>query len=160
MEKRTIIVLVLSAVAIAAAAIFSTGKDSGTANVSKTLSERPKISKPSGTPPTSLVSKDIVVGSGAEAKDGDKLSMRYEGVAWSTGTEFDASWNRPENSFEFQLGAGNVIPCWDQGIVGMKVGGRRQLTCPPSIAYGEQGQPPSIGPNETLIFVVDLTKIS
>jgi peptidylprolyl isomerase len=126
--------------------------------VSKDLKQKPEIPKPSGSPPTKLESEDIVEGKGAKAKEGDKVSVQYVGVAFSTGEEFDASWERGE-PFEFTLGAGEVIPGWDQGVVGMKVGGRRQLTIPAELAYGAQGSPPAIGPNETLVFVIDLKKI-
>jgi peptidylprolyl isomerase len=121
-------------------------------------SKKPAIPKPTGSPPRRLVKEDIVKGKGPPAKGGDNLTMQYAGVTFSTGTEFDASWNRGE-PFTFELGAGNVIPGWDRGIVGMRAGGRRKLTIPPRLAYGAQGQPPSIGPNETLVFVVDLLRI-
>jgi peptidylprolyl isomerase len=126
--------------------------------VSKDLKQKPEIPKPSGSPPTKLESEDIVEGKGKAAKDGDKVSVQYVGVAFSTGEEFDASWERGK-PFDFTLGAGEVIPGWDQGVVGMKVGGRRQLTIPAELAYGAQGSPPAIGPNETLVFVIDLKKI-
>lgn len=125
--------------------------------ISKDLKEKPEIPKPGGTPPTKLEGEDIVEGKGKEAKEGDKVSVQYVGVSFSTGEEFDASWERGE-PFEFTLGAGEVIPGWDQGVEGMKEGGRRKLTIPPELAYGAQGQPPAIGPNETLVFVVDLEK--
>ena len=127
--------------------------------VSKDLDQKPEIPKPTGSPPTKLEAEDIVKGKGDEAKDGDKVSVQYVGVAFSTGEEFDASWERNE-PFEFTLGAGEVIPGWDQGVAGMKVGGRRQLTIPAELAYGAQGSPPAIGPNETLVFVIDLKKVS
>lgn len=119
---------------------------------------KPVIPKPSGEPPAELKIEDIVKGKGRAAKAGDSLTVNYAGVAFSTGAEFDASWNSGQ-PFTFDLGAGNVIPGWDEGLVGMKAGGRRMLTIPPDMAYGEQGSPPAIGPNETLIFVVDLEKI-
>ena len=126
--------------------------------VSKDLDQKPEIPKPTGSPPTKLEALDIVKGKGAAAKEGDKVSVQYVGVAFSTGEEFDASWERNE-PFEFTLGAGEVIPGWDEGVVGMKEGGRRQLTIPAELAYGAQGSPPAIGPNETLVFVIDLEKI-
>jgi peptidylprolyl isomerase len=122
------------------------------------LSKKPKVTVPS-QPVTTLEKKDIVVGKGPAAKAGDKVSVQYVGVAQSTGKQFDASWDRGQ-AFDFPLGQGQVIPGWDEGIVGMKVGGRRQLTIPPDQAYGAQGAPPDIGPNETLVFVVDLLKIN
>lgn len=116
---------------------------------------KPEIDFPGDTPPTELVIEDIKVGDGAEATPGDVVKTHYVGVAWSTGEEFDASWNRGE-PLEFPVGAGRVIQGWDQGIPGMKVGGRRKLVIPPEMAYGEHGAGGAIGPNETLIFVVDL----
>jgi peptidylprolyl isomerase len=126
--------------------------------ITKDLKEKPEIPKPSGSPPSKLESEDIVEGKGKAAKEGDKVSVQYVGVAFSTGTEFDASWERGK-PFDFTLGAGEVIPGWDQGVVGMKEGGRRQLTIPAELAYGAQGSPPAIGPNETLVFVIDMVKI-
>jgi peptidylprolyl isomerase len=121
----------------------------------KDTSQKPVIAKPTGSVPRKLKIKDIVKGKGPGAKSGDQLTVQYVGVTFSTGEEFDASWDRGQ-PFSFQLGAGNVIPGWDRGLKGMKKGGRRQLTIPPRLAYGAQGSPPSIGPNETLVFVVDL----
>lgn len=125
--------------------------------ISKDLSTKPEIAASSDLP-TKLESTDIVEGDGPAAKDGDTLEMQYVGVVTETGEEFDASWDRGE-PFEFELGAGNVIQGWDQGIKGMKVGGRRELVIPSDLAYGEAGSPPSIPPNSTLTFVVDLTGI-
>jgi peptidylprolyl isomerase len=119
---------------------------------------KPVIEKPSGDPPKSLKTQDLTEGTGPEAKEGDLVTVQYAGVAWSNGEEFDASWNRGE-PFQFTLGAGEVISGWDQGVKGMKVGGRRQLTIPPDMAYGPGGSPPAIGPNETLIFVIDLEQV-
>ena len=120
---------------------------------------KPVIGKPSGDPPEKLVTEDIVTGKGKTAKKGSDISVQYVGVSFSTGEEFDASWDRGE-PFQFGLGGGQVIPGWDQGIVGMKEGGRRRLTIPPDMAYGPAGSPPAIGPNETLIFIVDLLEVS
>ncbi len=120
--------------------------------------EKPVITVPDGAAPTSLVTEDLVVGDGAEATAGVQVTVDYVGVSWSTGAEFDASWNR-NDTFSFGLGAGQVIPGWDEGVQGMKVGGRRQLTIPPEQAYGAHGAGGVIGPNETLIFVVDLRAI-
>jgi peptidylprolyl isomerase len=121
------------------------------------LGKKPPIAKPKGNPPAKLVKRDIVKGKGAVAKDGSSLTMQYVGVTFSTGEEFDTSWGR--EPFKFKLGAGMVIPGWDKGIKGMREGGRRQLVIPPDLAYGPQGQPPTIGPNETLVFDVDLLKV-
>jgi peptidylprolyl isomerase len=122
-------------------------------------SAKPVIPAPSGSPPRKLVVEDIVKGKGRAAKQGDNVTLQYVGVAFSTGQQFDASWDSGAPIGPFPLGAGAVIPGWDKGIVGMRVGGRRKLVIPPELAYGTQGQGP-IGPNETLIFVVDLTAIS
>jgi peptidylprolyl isomerase len=119
------------------------------------LHEKPSITVPDGEPPSDLVIEDLAEGDGPEAGPGMAVVVDYAGVSWSTGAEFDASWNR-NDTFSFNLGAGQVIPGWDQGVAGMKVGGRRQLTIPPDMAYGPAGAGGAIGPNETLIFVVDL----
>jgi peptidylprolyl isomerase len=140
------------------------GDDSGSSSkstptaTSTPAATKPKITKPPGPKPKKLVVKDLKVGTGAEAKPGDKVSVQYVGVSYSNGRQFDASWDRGE-PFSFTLGGGQVIPGWDQGVAGMKVGGRRELIIPPDLAYGPQGQPPTIGPNETLIFVVDLVSV-
>lgn len=113
---------------------------------------------PSATPPGELVVDDLVEGDGPEVGNGDVVSMHYVGKSWSTGKQFDASWDRGE-TFDFQLGGGMVIGGWDQGIVGMKVGGRRKLTIPPDLGYGAHGAGGVIKPNETLVFVVDLVGV-
>jgi len=127
------------------------------AGITKNTKKEPKIVTPKGDPPTELVIRDIVKGKGPKAKAGEKLTMDYTGYSWSNGQKFDASWDRKQH-FPFQLGAGMVIPGWDQGMVGMKEGGRRLLIIPPDLGYGPQGSGP-IGPNETLVFAVDLRKI-
>ena len=121
-------------------------------------STKPEIDFPGGEPPADLVITDITVGDGAEAKPGAKVTVHYVGVAYSTGEEFDASWNRG-SPFQFQLGAGQVIAGWDSGVAGMKVGGRRQLVIPPQLGYGQRGAGNVIKPGETLIFVVDLLAV-
>jgi peptidylprolyl isomerase len=125
----------------------------------KDTSKKPEIPKPKGAPPKTLQVKDIVKGKGRAAKSGDNLTMQYVGVSYSTGAEFDASWDKGQ-PFKFQLGKGMVIKGWDKGLVGIKPGGRRELIIPPKLGYGAQGQPPSIGPNETLVFIVDALKVS
>src|SRR3954470_13599690 len=120
--------------------------------------EKPEIDFPEGEPPTDLRIIDLVEGDGQEAKPGDTAIVHYAGVAWSTGEEFDASWNRGD-TFAFPLGAGRVISGWDQGVVGMKIGGRRRLETPPHLGYGARGAGAAIKPNETLIFVVDLVDL-
>ncbi len=117
--------------------------------------ERPRVDKPEGDIPFDLGIEDIVVGDGAEATKGSKVAVHYVGVAFSSGEEFDASWNRGE-PFRFTLGRGMVIPGWDAGVAGMKVGGRRRLTIPSAMAYGARGAGGVIKPHEPLVFVVDL----
>jgi peptidylprolyl isomerase len=123
-----------------------------------TTDEKPQITVPDGEPPTELETHDEVVGDGAEAASGVQVNVDYVGVSWSTGQEFDASWNRGD-LLSFGLGIGQVIAGWDQGVAGMKVGGRRRITIPPHLGYGAAGAGGVIGPNETLIFVVDLRSI-
>ncbi len=121
-------------------------------------SVKPVVEVPEGEPPTELETTDIVEGDGAEATAGSQVTVQYVGVNYANGEEFDSSWDRGE-PFPFTLGAGEVIPGWDQGVEGMKVGGRRELVIPSDLAYGEQGSPPAIGPNEALVFVVDLLDV-
>jgi len=116
---------------------------------------KPEVSIPDETPPTELVIDDLTVGDGHEATAGREVSVHYVGVSWSTGEQFDASWDRME-PFGFGLGQGQVIRGWDEGVQGMKVGGRRRLTIPPAQGYGAAGAGGVIAPNETLVFVVDL----
>lgn len=119
---------------------------------------KPKVKPPKGAPPKQLVTNDLEEGTGAEAKAGDEVTVQYVGVNYKTGKEFDSSWSRSE-PFSFPLGEGFVIPGWDEGVAGMKVGGRRELVIPPDLAYGSTGSPPAIPPNETLVFVVDLEAV-
>ena len=119
---------------------------------------KPSITIPEGTPPSDLVIDDITVGDGAEATSGCRPVMHYVGVAWSTGREFDASWDRGQ-PFSFRLGAGEVIGGWDQGVAGMRIGGRRQLIIPPHLGYGSRGAGGVIAGGETLVFVVDLLDV-
>ena len=123
------------------------------------IATKPKIPKASGAAPKELKVEDLIEGKGPAAKSGDKVSVRYVGVLFNNNKEFDSSWKRGKAPFQLTLGQGQVIQGWDQGLVGMKVGGRRRLTIPPDLAYGPQGSPPAIGPNETLVFVVDLVKV-
>jgi peptidylprolyl isomerase len=120
---------------------------------------KPKVTAPQGSAPKKLVEKDLIEGSGATAKAGDEVTVQYVGVGFDSGKEFDASWDRGE-PFSFSLGGGEVIPGWDQGIEGMKVGGQRELTIPANLAYGSAGFPPAIAPNEALVFVVDLLEVN
>lgn len=119
---------------------------------------KPQVSIPEGEPPAELVVEDLVVGDGSEAVRGRAVEVHYVGVAWSTGRQFDASWDRGQ-TFSFGLGRGEVIQGWDDGVAGMKVGGRRRLTIPPQLGYGSRGAGGVIKPNETLVFVVDLVAV-
>jgi peptidylprolyl isomerase len=120
--------------------------------------ERPQIAKPEGDIPFELETEDLVVGEGEEATAGRKVSVHYVGAAFRSGEEFDASWNRGA-PFEFRLGKGQVIPGWDQGVQGMRVGGRRRLTIPSALGYGARGAGGVIQPHEPLVFVVDLLAV-
>jgi peptidylprolyl isomerase len=117
--------------------------------------DKPDVGPITGEPPAELLIEDITVGEGDEAKPGQYVSVHYVGVAHSSGKEFDASYNRGE-AFQFPLGGGQVIAGWDEGVAGMRVGGRRRLTIPPHLGYGDRGAGGVIKPGETLIFVVDL----
>ena len=119
------------------------------------LKSKPRVAKPTGPPPKKLVIKDLIVGKGGVAAAGDQLKVNYVGVSFATGKEFDSSFDSGQ-PLDFQLGASMVIPGWDKGVQGMKIGGRRMLTIPPDLAYGAAGSPPAIGPDETLVFVIDL----
>jgi peptidylprolyl isomerase len=151
--------VVLFAVIVVVVLVAQGGGDEGSgSSVSTDTETKPVIEVPEGEPPTELEINDIVEGEGPEAKAGDQVTVDYVGVSYSTGKEFDASWDSGQ-PFPLQLGAGMVIPGWDEGLVGMKAGGRRELIIPPDLAYGPAGQPPDIGPDETLIFVVDMREI-
>ena len=119
---------------------------------------KPEVEFPGDTPPADLIIEDIEVGDGAEATAGSVVSAHYVGVAWSTGEEFDASWNRGA-PLDFQVGVGQVIQGWDLGLLGMREGGRRKLTIPSHLAYGDRGAGGVIKPGESLIFVVDLVAV-
>jgi peptidylprolyl isomerase len=122
-------------------------------------SEKPEVEVPEDQSPSyQLELADIVVGDGEEAASGGVVEVHYVGVSWKTGKQFDASWDRG-STFKFGLGKGQVIAGWDQGVVGMKVGGRRRITIPPMLAYGKRGAGGVIGPDETLVFVVDLIAV-
>jgi peptidylprolyl isomerase len=137
----------------------SSGSSSGAAvKVTGKLGSKPTIKTPGGDPPTKLVIKDIKKGTGATAKAGQNVSVQYVGALWQDGTVFDNSWDRGE-AFSFPLGQGQVIAGWDQGVAGMKEGGRRVLTIPPDLGYGAQANGP-IPANATLVFVVDLEKVT
>jgi FKBP-type peptidyl-prolyl cis-trans isomerase len=127
----------------------------GTTPTSGPLATEPTIKPPKGPAPKTLVTKDIVTGTGAEAKAGESVTVNYVGALYSNGKVFNASWETKE-PFTFTLGQGQVIPGWDKGVVGMRVGGRRELIIPAELAYGKAGRPPKIPPNSPLIFIVDL----
>ena len=137
----------------AAAAPSATAEPAATPEATK-----PEVQVPEGKPPKRLVTKDLREGDGPVARPGQAVTVHYVGVSYANGRQFDASWDTGQ-PFSFQLGAGQVIPGWDEGVAGMKVGGRRRLVIPPDLAYGPQGSPPAIGPNETLVFVVDLLSV-
>ncbi len=139
-----------------APAVIGTVSDPSAAG---TIGTEPTITVPPGAPPTQLESKDLIVGTGPAAKAGDQVSVQYVGVAYSTGKVFDSSWSRHQ-AFQFTLGQGQVISGWDQGVVGMQVGGRRELIIPPNLAYGASSPGAGIAANDTLIFIVDLVKIN
>jgi peptidylprolyl isomerase len=137
---------------------------SGTADGTETTSDltdtsvKPVIERPSGAPPRRLVKEDIVKGKGKPAKRGDTVVVNYVGVSFSTGDEFDASWDSGQ-TFPVALGASQVIQGWEKGLVGIRKGGRRKLVIPPELGYGAEGFPPAIAPNETLVFVIDAVDI-
>src|SRR5688500_5479164 len=122
--------------------------------------EKPHVYVPAGErPPADMLTEDLEVGDGAEATTGSTVEVHYVGVSWRTRKQFDASWDRGD-TFSFRLGGGQVIKGWDEGVAGMKVGGRRRLVLPPAYAYGKRGAGGVIGPDETLVFVVDLLGVS
>ena len=123
------------------------------------MGTKPDVTIPAGAPPADLAIEDLVVGTGPEATAGKVVDVHYVGVGWSTQKQFDASWDRG-GTFSFPLGQGRVIKGWDQGVAGMKVGGRRRLTIPARLGYGDRGAGADIKPGETLVFVVDLVKVS
>jgi peptidylprolyl isomerase len=127
-------------------------------DISDDLGSKPEVPTPTGEPPTELETHDVVVGSGAAAKPGDHVTVHYVGVSFKNGKQFDSSWDRMQ-TFDFPLGAQRVIQGWDFGVTGMREGGRRTLIIPPELAYGSRGAGGAIGPNETLVFVVDLVKV-
>ena len=166
MRGALLTILLCFAVALAACGgSSSSGSSSGEESSApaksseESIKTKPKVTVPSGPPPTKLVENELIEGSGPEAKAGDEVTVNYVGVGYESKEEFDSSWSRSE-PFSFALGAGQVIPGWDQGVAGMKVGGRRELIIPAELAYGAAGSPPVIGPNETLIFVVDLLSVN
>ena len=128
--------------------------------VSTDLSKKPAVPKATGKAPTALAGTDVVTGTGAAAKTGDKVTVRYVGTLYSNGKQFDASWDRKPNSYDVTLGQSQVIAGWEQGLLGMRAGGRRLLIIPPDLGYGAAGSPPTIPADAPLVFVIDLKKIS
>ena len=161
---RRLLPLVLAAVLAVAGCGGSDSEEEASAPAPTATAEatpeagKPEVEVPRGKAPKRLLTNDLEVGSGATAEAGKTVSVHYVGVSFVNGRQFDASWDTGQ-PFSFTLGAGEVIPGWDQGVAGMKVGGRRRLVIPPDLAYGPQGSPPTIGPNETLVFVIDLLGI-
>jgi peptidylprolyl isomerase len=177
MFKRSLITLASVAVTVALAACGGSSKAPGiqqapsagatqasiptTPKPPPALATKPVVTVPKGPAPKTLVTKDLVPGTGQTVSSGQTITVNYVGVLYKTGKEFDSSWSRNQ-PFTTQLiaGAGGVISGWVQGIAGMKVGGRRELIIPPSLAYGAKGSPPTIPPNSPLVFVVDLLSVS
>jgi len=123
------------------------------------IAKKPTVPKGTGAAPKALKVETLIAGSGPEIKNGQQATVQYVGVLFKNGKEFDTSWGKGKQPFAFTIGSGQVISGWDQGVLGMKVGERRRLTIPADLAYGAQGSPPKIGPNEPLIFDIDLKKI-
>jgi peptidylprolyl isomerase len=123
------------------------------------INTKPTVPKGTGSAPTALKAETLISGDGPEIKSGQQATVNYVGALFKDGKVFDDSWGKGKQPFQFTLGSGQVIPGWDQGVLGMKVGERRRLTIPADLAYGAQGSPPKIGPNEPLIFDIDLKKI-
>jgi peptidylprolyl isomerase len=157
--SKGVVILVAGAVlGIIVAVVLLAGGDDGTSDPETAeRSEKPEVEIPDGAPPEDLVVEDLEEGDGATAEQGDQVLVDYVGVDYASGKEFDTSFGG--EPFPFALGAGGVIPGWEEGVEGMKVGGRRQLIIPPDLAYGKAGQPPDIKPNSTLVFVIDLLEV-
>jgi peptidylprolyl isomerase len=161
MDRKIIALIAASALlAVLVVVLVVTGgsDDSASGDLSDTTT-KPTIEASSDPAPTELVTEDIVEGEGPPAQPGDQLTVQYVGALYDTAEEFDASWDRGE-PFEVELGAGTVIQGWDQGLEGMRAGGRREIIIPPDLGYGEQGSPPTIPGNATLVFIVDLVSIN
>jgi peptidylprolyl isomerase len=159
LNRGVIIAVALVGLGVAVAVVLLAGGDDGTSeSATADRQEKPEVEIPEGAPPDELVIEDVEEGDGVTAENGDQVTVDYVGVDFETGKEFDASFGNPD-PFEFALGGGMVIPGWDEGVEGMKVGGRRRLVIPPDLAYGKAGQPPAIKPNSTLVFVVDLLEV-
>lgn len=138
--------------------IARAGDDPDDGSTTAEAASKPEVAVPEGPPPSELQIEDLEEGEGDAAQAGDRVSVHYVGVDFSSGDEFDSSYERGQ-PLQLEIGGGQVIPGWEQGLEGMKVGGRRQLVIPPELAYGPEGQPPDIAPNATLVFVIDLVSI-
>ena len=161
MDRRIVGLIAFGALTVVIVGVILVGRagdDDGGGGSSTDLNTKPEVEVPDGPPPDELVIEDIVEGDGQEARQGDQVTVNYVGVDYETGEEFDTSWGGGQ-PFSFQLGSGEVIPGWDQGVEGMQVGGRRELIVPPDLAYGAQGSPPAIAPNATLVFAIDLLDV-
>ena len=159
MNRGVLIAVACAALGILLAIVLLTGGDDEAANEpAERAAEKPEVEIPDGPPSYQLETEDIAVGDGDEAVAGKIVEVHYVGVSWQTRKQFDASWDRGD-TFKFGLGKGQVIQGWDEGVQGMKVGGRRKITIPPQMAYGKRGAGGVIGPDETLVFVVDLVGV-
>jgi FKBP-type peptidyl-prolyl cis-trans isomerase len=161
MDRRVIGLLVGGGILAVVVVVVLLARGGGSGGATTSVADtgpKPTVEVPKGPAPTQLVVKDLKTGDGVAAKSGDQVSVQYVGVLYSDGKQFDSSWDRGQ-PFSFQLGGGQVIPGWDQGVAGMKVGGRRELIIPPALGYGAQGQPPTIPANATLVFVIDLISV-
>jgi len=161
MDRRVIGLLVAGGILAVVVIVILVSRGGGSGGETTSVADtgpKPTVEVPKGPAPTHLVVRDLKTGDGAEAKSGDRVSVQYVGVLYSDGKQFDSSFDRGQ-PFSFQLGGGQVIPGWDQGVAGMKVGGRRELIIPPDLGYGAQGQPPTIPANATLVFVIDLVSV-
>lgn len=158
MERRVTVLVGAFALLGMIVAVVLLARGGGDAEGEAVALDKPEVEIPKGPPPKELVIEDIREGDGAVARPGDTVTVEYVGVDYRSGEEFDESYSRP-HPFEFQLGAGAVIKGWDEGIEGMREGGRRKLVIPPRLAYGRAGSPPAIGRNATLVFVVDLLEV-
>ena len=163
LARRPLLLVLALAALIAVSGCGSDSEDSASSSAtpsaeSTPAATKPEVTVPKGKLPEKLEITDVKKGTGATAEPGKNVTVQYVGVSALNGRQFDASWDRGE-PFSFQLGAGSVIRGWDEGVKGMKVGGRRQLVIPPDLAYGPDGSPPTIGPNETLVFVIDLLSV-
>jgi peptidylprolyl isomerase len=162
-DRRVIGLLFAGGILVVVIAVILIGRSGGSSGDSTSKADiavpnGPTVKLPTGPAPTHLVVKDLKTGTGPAAKPGDQVSVQYIGVLYDNGSKFDSSYDHGQ-PFSFKLGGGQVIQGWDQGVAGMKAGGLRELIIPPGLGYGAQGQPPTIPPNATLVFVIDLVSI-